>query len=162
MLYYCGLFEGRLEVNGLELFVGGENMHCIFVFICNKMLLWYVNFVLHFQDKYAIHFANNIKNAKPVSGADIVQKAHNIDGDVRIKYKDQWDFENIAQQFGIFQEWKVFLLFLFSILKRQCIMLSNVESARTSFRSSHLPSHDQNLEQKARLNVCLYWKAARM
>ncbi|PNX94997.1 alpha-1,3-mannosyl-glycoprotein 2-beta-N-acetylglucosaminyltransferase-like protein [Trifolium pratense] len=58
------------------------------------------------EDKYAIHFANNIKKAKPVSGADIVQKAHNIDGDVRIKYKDQWDFENIAQQFGIFQEWK--------------------------------------------------------
>ncbi|GAU33683.1 hypothetical protein TSUD_310910 [Trifolium subterraneum] len=75
------------------------------------------------EDKYAIHFANNIKKAKPVSGADIVQKAQNIDGDVRIKYTDQWDFENIAQQF---------------------------ESARMSFRSSHLPSHDQNLEQKAR------------
>jgi len=76
------------------------------------MMLWYVNFVFPFQDKYAIHFANNIKKAKPVSGADIAQKAHNINGDVLIKYKDQWDFENIAQQFGIFQEWKVFLLFL--------------------------------------------------
>lgn len=58
------------------------------------------------EDKYVIHFANNIKKAKPVSGADFAQKARNIDGDVRIKYKDQWDFENIAQQFGIFQEWK--------------------------------------------------------
>lgn len=77
------------------------------------MLLWYVNFVLHFQDKYNIHFANYIKKAKPVSGADFVQKAHNIAGDVRIKYNDQWDFENIAQQFGVFQEWKVFLLLLF-------------------------------------------------
>lgn len=58
------------------------------------------------EDKYVIHFANIIKKAKPVSGADFAQKARNIDGDVRIKYKDQWDFENIAQQFGIFQEWK--------------------------------------------------------
>ncbi|XP_058785745.1 alpha-1,3-mannosyl-glycoprotein 2-beta-N-acetylglucosaminyltransferase isoform X1 [Vicia villosa] len=58
------------------------------------------------EDKYNIHFANYIKKAKPVSGADIVQKAHNIAGDVRIKYNDQWDFENIAQQFGVFQEWK--------------------------------------------------------
>ncbi|CAL5205735.1 unnamed protein product [Lathyrus oleraceus] len=58
------------------------------------------------EDKYNIHLANNIKKAKPVSGADIVQKTHNIDGDVRIKYNDQWDFENIAQQFGVFQEWK--------------------------------------------------------
>lgn len=84
--------------------------------MCNKMTLWYVNFVFPFQDKYVIHFANNIKKAKPVSGADFAQKARNIDGDVRIKYKDQWDFENIAQQFGIFQEWKVFLLFLLSCL----------------------------------------------
>lgn len=58
------------------------------------------------EDKYVIHFANNIKKAKPVSGADFAQMARNIDGDVCIKYKDQWDFENIAQQFGIFQEWK--------------------------------------------------------
>lgn len=58
------------------------------------------------EDKYTIHFANNVKKAKPVFGADIVHKAHNIDGDVRIMYKDQSDFENVAQQFGIFQEWK--------------------------------------------------------
>lgn len=71
-------------------------------------------FVCIFQDKYTIHFANNVKKAKTVFGADIVHKAHNIDGDVRIMYKDQSDFENIAQQFGIFQEWKVFQLFLFT------------------------------------------------
>lgn len=84
------------------------------LYMCYKLLLWYLKFVLHFQDKYATHFANNIKKAKPVSGSDIIQKAQSIDGDVRIKYKDQWDFENIAQKFGIFQEWKVFQLFLFS------------------------------------------------
>ncbi|XP_027356683.1 alpha-1,3-mannosyl-glycoprotein 2-beta-N-acetylglucosaminyltransferase isoform X3 [Abrus precatorius] len=47
-----------------------------------------------------------LEKAKPVYGADMVLKAYNIDGDVRIKYKDQSDFENIARQFGIFQEWK--------------------------------------------------------
>lgn len=75
-----------------------------------------------------MHFANNVKKAKPVSGADVVQKAYNIDGDVRIKYKDQSDFENIAQQFGIFQEWKVIQLFLLLTSKRQCIMLRIGES----------------------------------
>ncbi|XP_027356681.1 alpha-1,3-mannosyl-glycoprotein 2-beta-N-acetylglucosaminyltransferase isoform X1 [Abrus precatorius] len=58
------------------------------------------------EDKYSVHFANIVKKAKPVYGADMVLKAYNIDGDVRIKYKDQSDFENIARQFGIFQEWK--------------------------------------------------------
>ena len=58
------------------------------------------------EDKYSMHFANVIKKATPVYGADMVLKASNIDGDVRIKYKDQSDFENIAHQFGIFQEWK--------------------------------------------------------
>ncbi|KAJ1379376.1 Glycosyl transferase, family 13 [Sesbania bispinosa] len=59
------------------------------------------------EDKYATHFANIVKKAKPVFGADLVLKAYNIDGDVRIRYEDQSDFENIARQFGIFQEWKV-------------------------------------------------------
>ncbi|KAG5047769.1 hypothetical protein JHK85_008872 [Glycine max] len=58
------------------------------------------------EDKYSMHFANVIKKATPVYGADMVLKASNIDGNVRIKYKDQSDFENIAHQFGIFQEWK--------------------------------------------------------
>ncbi|KAE9609508.1 hypothetical protein Lal_00020419 [Lupinus albus] len=58
------------------------------------------------EDKYTMHFANIVHKAKPVYGADMVLKAYNIDGDVRIKYKDQSDFENIARQFGIFEEWK--------------------------------------------------------
>ena len=70
-----------------------------------------------FQDKYSMHFANVVKKATPVYGADMVLKAYNIDGDVRIKYEDQSDFENIARQFGIFQEWKVIQLFLFFTLK---------------------------------------------
>jgi alpha-1,3-mannosyl-glycoprotein beta-1,2-N-acetylglucosaminyltransferase len=28
--------------------------------------------------------------------------------DVRIQYNDQEDFERIARQFGIFEEWKVY------------------------------------------------------
>ncbi|KAJ4965980.1 hypothetical protein NE237_017829 [Protea cynaroides] len=58
------------------------------------------------EDKYIRHFADIVSNAKPIHGTDAVLKAHNIDGDVRIPYKDQADFENIARQFGIFQEWK--------------------------------------------------------
>ncbi|KAI9123906.1 hypothetical protein K1719_005206 [Acacia pycnantha] len=58
------------------------------------------------EDKYTKHFSDIVRKAKPVYGTDLVLKAHNIDGDVRIKYKDQSDFENIARQFGIFQEWK--------------------------------------------------------
>ncbi|XP_061355719.1 alpha-1,3-mannosyl-glycoprotein 2-beta-N-acetylglucosaminyltransferase [Gastrolobium bilobum] len=58
------------------------------------------------EDNYTMHFANIVKKAKPVYGADMVLKAYNINGDVRIKYNDQWNFENIAHQFGIFQEWK--------------------------------------------------------
>ena len=81
-----------------------------------------------FQDKYSMHFANVVKKATPVYGADMVLKAYNIDGDVRIKYEDQSDFENIAHQFGIFQEWKVIQLFLFLTFKRQCIILCNGES----------------------------------
>ncbi|KAK7258044.1 hypothetical protein RIF29_32440 [Crotalaria pallida] len=58
------------------------------------------------EDKYTTHFANIVSEAKPVYGAHMVLKANSIDGDVRIKYNDQSDFENIARQFGIFEEWK--------------------------------------------------------
>lgn len=53
------------------------------------------------------HFAEMVKKAKPIHGNDIVLKVSNIRGDVRIKYRDQSDFERIASQFGIFEEWKV-------------------------------------------------------
>ncbi|XP_011088716.1 alpha-1,3-mannosyl-glycoprotein 2-beta-N-acetylglucosaminyltransferase isoform X1 [Sesamum indicum] len=58
------------------------------------------------EDKYAEHFANLLKKATPVHGTDVVLKTYNIDGDVRILYRDQSDFEYIASQFGIFEEWK--------------------------------------------------------
>ncbi|KAK7310559.1 hypothetical protein RJT34_08140 [Clitoria ternatea] len=58
------------------------------------------------EDKYSMHFANIVKKAKPVSRADVILKASSIDGDLRIIYKDQSDFKNIASQFGVFQEWK--------------------------------------------------------
>jgi len=51
-----------------------------------------------------------VRKAKPIQGTDAVLKASNIEGDVRIHYKDQPDFERIARQLGIFQEWKVYLL----------------------------------------------------
>lgn len=57
-----------------------------------------------------------VKNARPIHGTDAVLKVSNIDGDLRILYKDQEDFERIAHQFGIFEEWKVVQL---------CVRLSN-------------------------------------
>ncbi|KAF5443704.1 hypothetical protein F2P56_036239 [Juglans regia] len=58
------------------------------------------------EDKFTKHFADTVKKAKPIQGTDVVLKAYNIDGDVRIEYKDQFEFERIARQFGIFEEWK--------------------------------------------------------
>lgn len=46
-------------------------------------------------------------SATPLHGSDAVLKAHNMAADVRIQYNDQEDFERIARQFGIFEEWKV-------------------------------------------------------
>ncbi|CAI9104839.1 OLC1v1003611C1 [Oldenlandia corymbosa var. corymbosa] len=58
------------------------------------------------EDHYVKHFAAMVKNAKPVQGTDVALKARNIDGDVRIQYNSQLEFELIARQFGIFEEWK--------------------------------------------------------
>ncbi|KAG7975646.1 hypothetical protein I3843_06G109600 [Carya illinoinensis] len=58
------------------------------------------------EDKFTKHFADAVKKAKSIQGTDVVLKAYNIDGDVRIEYKDQFEFERIARQFGIFEEWK--------------------------------------------------------
>ncbi|KAL7235948.1 hypothetical protein ACSBR1_019264 [Camellia fascicularis] len=58
------------------------------------------------EDKYVKHFADMVKNARPVCGTDDVLKECNIDCDVRIQYKDETNFEHIARQFGIFEEWK--------------------------------------------------------
>uniref|UniRef100_A0A803LGS7 Alpha-1,3-mannosyl-glycoprotein 2-beta-N-acetylglucosaminyltransferase n=1 Tax=Chenopodium quinoa TaxID=63459 RepID=A0A803LGS7_CHEQI len=58
------------------------------------------------EDNYIEYFASLVKKAKPIYGADAVVKANGVDGDVRIKYEDQPEFESIARQFGIFEEWK--------------------------------------------------------
>ncbi|XWS68351.1 hypothetical protein CRYUN_Cryun04dG0082600 [Craigia yunnanensis] len=58
------------------------------------------------EEKYKKYFADIVKEAKPVLATDAVLKASNVKGDVRIQYKDQSDFERIARQFGVFEEWK--------------------------------------------------------
>ncbi|KAM0055053.1 putative alpha-1,3-mannosyl-glycoprotein 2-beta-N-acetylglucosaminyltransferase [Helianthus debilis subsp. tardiflorus] len=58
------------------------------------------------EDKFVKHFADLLKNAKPLFGNDLVLKTNNVNGDVRIHYTDQSHFENIGRQFGIFEEWK--------------------------------------------------------
>ncbi|TYI49128.1 hypothetical protein E1A91_D12G014300v1 [Gossypium mustelinum] len=58
------------------------------------------------EDKYAQYFADILKMAKPIPGTDPALMASNIEGDIRIQYRDQSDFEYIARQFGVFEEWK--------------------------------------------------------
>ncbi|KAE8712838.1 Alpha-1,3-mannosyl-glycoprotein 2-beta-N-acetylglucosaminyltransferase [Hibiscus syriacus] len=58
------------------------------------------------EDKYVKHFADLLRMAKPVRGTDLALLTSTIDGDVRIQYNDQSDFENIARQFEVFEEWK--------------------------------------------------------
>ncbi|XP_072972158.1 alpha-1,3-mannosyl-glycoprotein 2-beta-N-acetylglucosaminyltransferase [Typha angustifolia] len=58
------------------------------------------------EDTFLNHFAKTVADAKPVRGADAVLTAHNVNVDVRIQYSDQRDFERLARQFGIFEEWK--------------------------------------------------------
>ncbi|PHU10767.1 Alpha-1,3-mannosyl-glycoprotein 2-beta-N-acetylglucosaminyltransferase [Capsicum chinense] len=67
------------------------------------------------EDNYMKHFGDLVKKAKPIHGADAILKAFNIDGDVRIQYRDQLNFEDIARQFGIFEEWKASILLHFEI-----------------------------------------------
>ncbi|EEF35247.1 alpha-1,3-mannosyl-glycoprotein beta-1, 2-n-acetylglucosaminyltransferase, putative [Ricinus communis] len=79
------------------------------------------------EDKYPTFYANILKNAKPVYGNDAVLKAYNIEGDVRIQYKDQADFERIASQFGIFEEWKVHVMGVGDKLKIMVVALQDDE-----------------------------------
>uniref|UniRef100_A0A0E0GFE0 Alpha-1,3-mannosyl-glycoprotein 2-beta-N-acetylglucosaminyltransferase n=1 Tax=Oryza nivara TaxID=4536 RepID=A0A0E0GFE0_ORYNI len=58
------------------------------------------------EDKFLIQFGKDVASATPLHGSDAALKAHNMDADVRIQYNDQEDFERIARQFGIFEEWK--------------------------------------------------------
>lgn len=59
------------------------------------------------KDKFSTKFGKEVASATPLHGSDAVLKAHNMAADVRIQYDDQEDFERIARQFGIFEEWKV-------------------------------------------------------
>ncbi|CAN6251603.1 unnamed protein product [Urochloa humidicola] len=58
------------------------------------------------EDKFLTKFGKEVASATPLHGSDAVLKAHNMAADVRIQYNDQEDFERIARQFGIFEEWK--------------------------------------------------------
>ncbi|KMT01561.1 hypothetical protein BVRB_9g215610 [Beta vulgaris subsp. vulgaris] len=58
------------------------------------------------EDNYLKYFSGLVKRATPINGADAVVKANDVGGDVRIQYADQAEFESIAKQFGIFEEWK--------------------------------------------------------
>ncbi|KAK1324901.1 Alpha-1,3-mannosyl-glycoprotein 2-beta-N-acetylglucosaminyltransferase [Acorus calamus] len=88
-------------------------------------------------DKFPKHFAKMVSDAKPVYGFDAVRKSYNIDGDVRIQYNDQADFERISRQFGIFEEWKDGILrtaykgvVLFRYQGSRCIFLVGPDSLR--------------------------------
>nr|CAB3468309.1 unnamed protein product [Digitaria exilis] len=58
------------------------------------------------EDNFVTKFGKEVASATPLHGSDAVLKAHNMAADVRIQYNDQEDFERIARQFGIFEEWK--------------------------------------------------------
>ncbi|ESQ53067.1 hypothetical protein EUTSA_v10025208mg [Eutrema salsugineum] len=58
------------------------------------------------EGNYTEYFSDLVRQAQPIQGSDLVLKAKNIKGDVRIRYKDQAEFERIAGEFGIFEEWK--------------------------------------------------------
>ncbi|WOL05309.1 alpha-1,3-mannosyl-glycoprotein 2-beta-N-acetylglucosaminyltransferase [Canna indica] len=58
------------------------------------------------KDNYLSYFAKMVSNARPIREPEIILKAKNIDSDIRIQYNDQQHFEQIAGQFGIFEEWK--------------------------------------------------------
>ncbi|PWA49345.1 alpha-1,3-mannosyl-glycoprotein 2-beta-N-acetylglucosaminyltransferase [Artemisia annua] len=66
-----------------------------------------MNLTYLIKDEFVKHFSGLVKSANPLYGTDLVLKINNIDGDVRIQYRDQQHFEEIAGQFGIFEEWKV-------------------------------------------------------
>ncbi|CAH2075787.1 unnamed protein product [Thlaspi arvense] len=58
------------------------------------------------EGNYTKYFSDLVRQARPIQGSDLVLKAQNIRGDVSVRYKDQAEFERIAGEFGIFEEWK--------------------------------------------------------
>ncbi|KAF3771796.1 Alpha-1-3-mannosyl-glycoprotein 2-beta-N-acetylglucosaminyltransferase [Nymphaea thermarum] len=73
------------------------------------------------EENFLKHFSSLVSNATLVQGTNVVLKAYNIDGDVRIQYKDQGEFEQIARQFGIFEEWKAIVLILYMNFTSQAL-----------------------------------------
>ncbi|KAJ0513644.1 putative alpha-1,3-mannosyl-glycoprotein 2-beta-N-acetylglucosaminyltransferase [Helianthus annuus] len=65
-----------------------------------------MNLTYLMEDKFVKHFGDLVKGASPVFGTDLILKINNVKGDARIAYRDQEHFEEIARQFGIFEEWK--------------------------------------------------------
>ncbi|KAG0458707.1 hypothetical protein HPP92_021835 [Vanilla planifolia] len=57
------------------------------------------------EGNFLSYFTKMVAGVKPL-GVDFVGKASSMDGDVRIKYNNQAEFEQIAHQFGIFSEWR--------------------------------------------------------
>lgn len=82
------------------------------------------------------YFAKMVLDAKPVRGPDTALKASNIDGDARIQYRDQSDFEQIARQFGIFQEWKV--IFLSLLYPNTCIRIYDLVTPKIDYKKQNL------------------------
>lgn len=58
------------------------------------------------EGKYVKYFAGLVNQAISLDVKDAALKANYVKGDVRIQYNDQSEFEMIAHQFGIFEEWK--------------------------------------------------------
>lgn len=78
-------------------------------FTCFKLINLVFNLLSHLSTKgnYTKYISGLVRQARPIQGSDLVLKAKNIKADVRIQYKDQAEFERIAGEFGIFEEWKV-------------------------------------------------------
>lgn len=95
-----------MEIDGSELHDGGK---FITIYVLAEIMYFcgITTVSCDLKDNFVKHFANLVANAKPVHGTEAVLKAYNIDGDVRIQYNGQEDFERLASQFGIFEEWKV-------------------------------------------------------
>ncbi|XP_042420977.1 alpha-1,3-mannosyl-glycoprotein 2-beta-N-acetylglucosaminyltransferase-like isoform X1 [Zingiber officinale] len=58
------------------------------------------------EDKFLSHFAKMVSDATPIWEPEAILKAHTFNSDVKIQYRDQAHFEQIARKFGIFDEWK--------------------------------------------------------
>jgi len=58
------------------------------------------------ERQYNQDFGALVAKAKLVQASEAMKEANRGEGDIRVEYNSQWDFTNLAQQFGIFQEWK--------------------------------------------------------